>query len=353
MMMGRSYRTFIIGLLLFCLPFSIWAGNPDRQGEAGAAELLLNPFARSAGFHTQNTSLISGLEAMRLNVAGLVRMAKTQIVISNARYLEGSGINLNAVGVAQRMGENGVLGLSLMAVDFGDIQVTTTDQPEGTGATFSPNFFHLGLAYAHIFENKVSVGLTVRLISESTADLSASGIALDAGVQYVTGPEDNFRFGISLRNVGTPMEFGGEGLSFRTTNPDGTINYDLSFDHRGARFELPSVLNIGASYDFLIGAKHRLTVLGNFTSNSFSRDALGGGIEYSFSDMFMLRGAYKQDLGASVANIDENVYTGLSFGASFQVPISRKSETKLGVDYAYRVTNPWSGTHNLSIRFDL
>ncbi|MBX2817682.1 MAG: PorV/PorQ family protein [Saprospiraceae bacterium] len=339
-------------MLCFC-SFDGFAGNPDRQGEAGAAELLLNPWARSAGFHTQNTSLISGLEAMRLNVAGLVRMAKTQIVISNARYLEGTGINLNAVGVAQRMGKDGVLGLSLMAVDFGDIPVTTTDQPEGTGGTFSPNFFHLGLAYAHEFENKVSVGMTVRVISESTADLNATGIALDAGVQYVTGPQDNFRFGISLRNVGTPMVFGGEGLSFRTTNPDGSINYDLSFDHRGASFELPSVLNIGASYDFHVNPKHRITVLGNFTSNSFSRDALGGGVEYSFKDQFMLRGAYKIDLGETVEGIDENVYTGLSLGVSFQVPLGKNSTRKFGVDYAYRVTNPWSGTHNLSVRFDL
>ena len=27
------------------------AGNPDRQGEAGAYELLMNPWARSAGLH--------------------------------------------------------------------------------------------------------------------------------------------------------------------------------------------------------------------------------------------------------------------------------------------------------------
>ncbi|NND06174.1 MAG: PorV/PorQ family protein, partial [Saprospiraceae bacterium] len=275
-------RKIQVFFLMVCMGFQpVFGGNPDRQGEAGAYELLLNPWARSAGLHTMSTSMISGVESLRLNPAGLVRVPKTQVLIGHTRYLIGSGINLNAVGLGQRIGENGVFGLSLMAMDFGDIPITTVSQPEGVGANYSPSFFNLGLSYAHIFENKVSVGFTLRAVSESTTDLSAQGFAVDAGVQYVTGPKDNFKFGISLRNVGTPMRFGGEGLSFRGQNPDGVISYDLSYDQRAATFELPSVLNIGASYDFRVNARNRLTVLGNFTSNSFSRDAIGGGLEYA------------------------------------------------------------------------
>lgn len=290
---------------------------------------------------------------MRLNVAGLVHIPKTQVLIGHTRYLVGTGINLNAVGFGQRLGQNGALGLSLMAMDFGDIPITTTDQPEGTGATFSPSFFHLGISYAHIFDNKVSVGFTFRTISESTADLSAQGVALDAGVQYVTGPQDNFKFGISLRNVGTPMRFGGEGLSFRATNPDGTINYDLSYNQRAATFELPSVLNIGASYDIHVNTRNRISILGNFTSNSFSQDALGAGVEYSFNDIFMLRGAYRYDLGSNQNGIINNVYSGLAAGVTLEVPFSEKNDTRFAIDYGYRATSTWNGTHNLTLRFTL
>ena len=43
--------------ILLCILFvaSVSAGNPDRQGEAGAYELLMNPWARSSGL---NLSLI-------------------------------------------------------------------------------------------------------------------------------------------------------------------------------------------------------------------------------------------------------------------------------------------------------
>lgn len=327
-----------------------WAGNPDRQGEAGAYELLLNPWARSAGLHTLNTANVYGVEALRLNPAGLVRINSLEVALSRATYLQGTDIYMNALGVSSKVGDNGAFGLSIMAMDFGDIQVTTTDQPEGTGATYSPNFFHIGLSYAHIFENKVSVAVTLRGISQALATVSAFGFAIDAGIQYVTGPQDNFKFGISLRNIGAPMRFSGEGLSTQRPSPNGA--YELTVDQRSAAFELPSILNIGMSYDFLFGDTHRLTAIGNFTSNSFSRDNLGAGLEYSLKEQFQLRVGYRHEIGVETV-AEEPIYTGLSAGATIEFPLSKENkDTRVGLDYAYRNTKVWNGTHNFGLRFN-
>ncbi len=351
MRIGKLIMLVAVGLCLGAQ--SLIAGNPDRQGEAGAVELLFNPWARSAGLHTMNTSFISGAEAMRLNVAGLARANKTEVLIAHTILFEGSTMAINALSFAQRVGESGVLGISLVAVDFGDIQVTTENTPEGTGATFSPNFFHLGIGYAKTFGNKVSVGLLVRAVSESTSDLNAFGVALDAGVQYVTGEDDNFKFGISLRNVGSPMKFSGDGLSFRTGNPGGDTDFDLTVDQRAARYELPSALNIGMSYDFLIGETVRLTPLMNFTSNAFSKDQIGGGLEFSFKEMFMARFGYKYDMGETIDDVGDNIYSGLSAGMTFEVPFKKDGESKFAIDYAYRATSPFGGTHNFSVSFKI
>ncbi len=340
---------FFLGLIL--LPASdLKAGNPDRQGEAGAYELLMNPWARSAGLHTMNTSFISGVEAMRLNIAGLVRLDnQLEVYGSHAIYLDGTDISMNALGFGSKIGKNGALGVSIMALDFGDIRVTTTDQPGGTGATFSPSFFNIGLGYSHQFENKVSVGILVRGISESISDLNAFGFCIDAGIQYVTGAQDNFKFGIALRNVGGRMKFNGEGLAVQRPTEQG---YELTFDQRSNDFELPSMLNIGASYDFLLGEKNRITALANFTSNSFSEDQVGGGLEYAFNEMFMVRAAYKYDFGLG-DEIREPIYTGLSAGATIDVPISRRNpDLRFGIDYAYRTTKIWNGTHNIGVRLN-
>lgn len=351
--MKNHIYIILLPVLLMLAPVLLHAGNPDRQGEAGAYELLMNPWARSAGLHTLPTSMVRGVEAMRLNIAGLSRINKLEAVIGHSVYLEGTDIRMNSIGLSSRVGKSGAIGISLMALDFGDIPVTTTNQPEGTGATFSPSFFNLGIGYSYTFENKISVGALVRLVSETTADLSAFGFAIDAGVQYVTGEEDNFKFGISLRNIGSPMRFSGEGLSVQGPSPNGG-GYELTFDQRSARYELPSVLNIGLSYDFLPGTKNRITVLGNFTANSFSRDQIGAGIEYALNEMFMLRGAYKYDVGANADALDAPIYSGISAGASLDVPVSKSNKNmRLGIDYAFRASKVWGGTHNFGIRLNI
>ncbi|MCO6486120.1 MAG: PorV/PorQ family protein [Saprospiraceae bacterium] len=347
----KNFYAFVLTILSVGI---LSAGNPDRQGEAGAAQLLMVPWARMAGLHALNTSSISGVEAMRLNVAGLSRIHRTEINIAHTRYLDGAGINFNAFGLAQKVGANGALGLSLMSIDFGDINVTTDAFPEGTGATFSPSYFNIGLGYSHLFANKVSVGMLVRGVSEGLSNLNAFGVALDAGVQYVTGERDNFKLGISLRNIGGPLKFDGEGVTLEVPNPNdnGTT---IRVRNRVSQFELPSTLNIGLSYDFYIGQRNRITALGNFTSNSFSRDNLGGGLELSIREMFMVRGAYRYEIGASNATaVDAPLYTGLAAGASLVLPISKEHKNRtFAIDYGYRVTKIYQGSHNIGVRFNL
>jgi hypothetical protein len=84
------------------------------------------------------------------------------------------------------------------------------------------------------------------------------------------------------------MKFRGDGMTFTGIAPNG--NTALNVDGRPAGFELPSLLHIGLSYDFYFAEKtNRLTVVGNFTANSFSRDQTGIGFEYGFREMFMAR----------------------------------------------------------------
>ncbi len=354
--MNRSIYFFFSLALIGLVSVPSWAGNPDRQGEAGAPELLMNPWARSSGLHTMTTSMVGGVEAMRLNVAGLARIPKTEVVFGHTIYLRGTDISINALGVAQRIGKNSAIGISLMSLDFGEIRRTTALQPEGTGATFSPRYFNLGVGFSHIFENKVSVGALVRMVSEGVEDATASAVALDAGVQYVTGERENFKFGISLRNVGGRMQFRGEGLSQEFQIPSFDNEHGIVANQRPTSFELQSVLNIGLSYDFYIAGNNRITALGNFTSNAFSEDQIGGGLEFSFKEMVMLRAGYKLDFGQVAQNNAnaEPLYTGIATGVTLNVPVSKKEDApKIAFDYAYRTTKIYDGTHNLSVRINL
>ncbi len=336
---------------LSLLAATAFAGNPDRQGEAGAGQLLINPWARSAGLHSMNTSSVSGTDAMYLNVAGLARINKTQINLSHTVYMSGSDLFLNSLGFGQRVGKGGAFGISLVSFDLGNFDYTTEDTPEGTGATFSPSYFNMGLSYAHRFDNKVSVGATVKFVNESLSNVSARAVALDAGVQYVSGEQDNFKFGISLRNVGSRMRFSGEGLTKPRPNPNNdAVPYVVSYYERSAAYELPSQLSIGMSYDWVLGTTNRLSVLANFTSNAFSRDQVGGGVEFLMGQNFALRVGYKGELDAD--SVQKTLDNGASAGFSAGIPLGKGSSTRLSLDYAYRTTSLFDGTHNIGVRLD-
>lgn len=355
--MIKSYITTAVFVLsVLGVSVHMYGGNPDRQGEAGAYELLMNPWARSAGLSSMTASNVKGVESMRINVAGLSRINSTEITLGHTDYLSATNTKVNAIGIAQKLGKkkNGALGISLMAIDFGDIRVTTTDQPDGTGATYEPTFFNFGLSYSYIFDNKISVGFTFRVVSESNNEINGMGVAIDAGVQYVTGERDNFKFGIALRNVGTRMKFSGQGISFKL-DPDGNgPNEGIILKQDVASFELPSLLNIGVSNDFYAGQDHRITVLGSFTANSFSRDQVGGGVEYAFKELFMLRAGYRAELGSD-ENVDiNNVYSGFSAGATLSLGLSKDNpNSRLYIDYAYRTTEVFDGTHNFGVSIAL
>jgi hypothetical protein len=336
---------------------SLYGGNPDRQGESGAGELLFNPWARSAGLHSINTSSVMGLEAMRLNVAGLGRINKWEVVLSSSQVFRGSELTQVAGGFATKIGKNGTLGGTLTSLSFGDIPITTVNQPEGTNGTFSPNFTNLALGYSYLYENKISVGLLTRFISENLPDLNALGFSIDAGVQYVSGEKENFRLGISLLNIGSPMKFSGQGLAFQGDNLDPTVGgnkYPLTFYQRAEGFNLPTQLNIGLSYDwYMMSGNSFVRTIGNFTSNAYTRDELGAGLEFNYKNLFMVRGAYRYVVEEANSVFGKDVYTGISAGASINIQAKKGKDSGFGVDYAYRATNPFGGSHNVSLRMAL
>jgi len=193
------------------------------------------------------------------------------------------------------------------------------------------------------------------MISEGIANVNAVGFALDAGVQYITGTRkdpDKVKFGLSLRNVGLPMRYRGDGLTFRGEEPN-EGNYLMTLLQLSEKFELPSLLNIGASYDIqLDSAVHRLTIAGNFTSHSFYNDQIGLGVEYAFHEKFMARVGYQYEKDIFDALLSRTISKGLSTGITVELPL-QKNGPKFAIDYSFRATRNFKGTHTFGLRMDL
>jgi hypothetical protein len=231
----------------------LFAGNKDRSGQAGATELLINPWARSSGLSNTGTASVSGLEATFINVAGLAHTLGTHAVINYTNYLNGSGVNIYALGVAQQLGQGSALGLSVTTVNYGEENITTYAEPDNTLGTFTANNMIIGLSYAKAFSNSIFAGATVKIINESIHDAAATGVAIDAGIQYITGEQENIKLGMTLKNVGTNMKYSGDGMTMRgdLKGQGSESTTPFSMNHRTEGFELPTTLQIGVGYDFL------------------------------------------------------------------------------------------------------
>lgn len=339
---------FIIGMLIAPLSDS-FAGNKDRSGQAGAGELLINPWARSSGWGNVNTANVRGLEGMFINVAGLAFTNKSEFGFAYTNYLKGTGINLYTFGYAQKLGESSVLGISVFSMSFGTIEVTTADNPDGGIGEFSPSYLTINLAYGKAFSTSIYGGINVKIISEAISDVSAQGIAIDAGIQYVTGAQDQIMFGIALKNVGPRMKYSGDGLLQKSV--PALSGYTMSMYMPASSFEMPAALDIGAAYDFYIGEKNRLTLAGNFRSNSFGKDQFMGGIEFSLHEILMLRAGYTYEDGITQKKDRTTVYTGPSAGVTVKVPLNKEKNNTFAVDYSFRATDPFTGIHTIGIIF--
>jgi hypothetical protein len=338
--------------------FTANSGNPERSGQAGASQLLIDPYARNSGMVGSNSAKVRGLEAQFLNVAGTAYTRKTEFIFNRSNWLQGTDIFINSFGLTQGVGETGTIGFGVVAINAGKIDITTEDQPEGGLGTYTPTFYNISLSYAKMFSDNIYGGINMKIINEQIPNVSAKGIAIDAGIQYHTGKHDQIHFGIALRNWGPKMTYKGDGLSRQMSVQYGN-NYQLTVNNRSGAFELPALVNIGGSYDFYlqkdssgVSKKHRLTLNGTYTSNSFTNDNFLMGVEYGWKDMLMLRGGLYTEKGIFTTTDRRTVFTGPAAGLTFEVPFNEKKST-IGIDYSYRFTNPFGGTHTFGLRMNL
>ena len=358
--MKKFSNSTLLAVCALGITFNSFGGNKDRIGQSGAPELTINPWARSTGVFGMNTANVGGIEAMKCNIAGLAADSTTEVGLSHGVYLSGTGININNLSVAQPMGNGNVIGINVMSMSFGDIPATDYFNPDGYG-TYHPQFLNVELGFARQFSTHINAGAGATYVSEQINNINALGLAFEAGIQYITGKKDNFHLGITLRNLGTNMRFTGQGFAINTDQPQSAPNYTITTLGPSDKFGMPTYLNIGGAYDFYLDEHHmrnadstpmhRLTIMANFTSNSFINDFLGVGAEYCYKNMFSLRAAYRYEKGIGSAESTNTMFVGLAAGASVQYQIG-DSGPVLAIDYSYRPTQrPANGVHMISLRF--
>lgn len=326
--------TVLMALLLVVgLSFQAFAGNPDKRGTAGAMELLIPMGAKGTALAGSNIASISGVDAMYWNPAGMATM-KSNIETSFSYMKWIADVNVSYGALAFKTGL-GTIGFGFQSLGFGDIAVTTEEYPNGNGAFYSPQYMTVIASYSRAMTDRTFIGINAKFISEKIVETSASTVALDMGVQYIS--EFGIKVGVALKNFGSPIHFDGSDLDRQVVLPDTPPNTPARYLRLIAdEAELPSLFEIGLGYDFSPMEKTTLSFNGAFRHANFSTDQILVGIEANYNDILFLRGGYEYGLTVDEDPLGETDYMfGPAFGFGLVQPLS--GTMSIAFDFAYRM----------------
>jgi len=335
--MKNIFRLLIIVLALL-LTLDVYAGGGNRTGTGGAAQLLIPVGPRGIAMGEANLAVAQGIESIFWNPAGVANMQNsTSVMFSHMSYLADIGVEYGAV--ATNIEGFGVVALSLKSLGIGDILVTTTTDPDGLGgAVFSPQMLTAGLTYSRQLTERISVGLTANLITETLGDASSTGFGFNVGVIYNTLADiKGLSIGIAMKNVGPQMQYDGSGMLVLSSVQDQNRSPQYT-KIEAAKFDLPSSFEMGVGYKAEFDEQNAIQLAGVFLNNNFSEDEYKFGAEYGFNNQFFARLGYQ-----FAPDIDSEQYLyGLTAGAGVNVNLDG---ILLRVDYAYRTAQYFDGNH--------
>ena len=331
--MKRFLMQWVLPAAVLAQAATAGAGGLDRIGTSGAQELRIPVGAASIATGGSTVAVGDGLRNMYWNPASLAGTDQSEGMISYSSYLGDSKVNYGAIST--HMGSQGQIAFSAKVLNIGDIIVTTEDAPDGTGEVLNPNFGVFGITYGRRMTDRVHLGVSGAYISEKVADVSATGFAIDLGVQYDTGWR-GLRFGFAMKNIGPDMRFSGSNLEQRVVLPsDDPASRGHVLQLQAAAFEMPSYLQIGVSYDLPMGGSERhATVMGAFQGNNFTTDEYHVGAEVPIGNFLALRGGFVGQVPIKEADRQPNYLYSYSYGAGFNFKLGDRP-----------LTLDWAGQH--------
>jgi len=346
----KTLKSILIILTVILLGVdSAFAGGGSRNGTGGATELIIPVGAHGIALAGSGVATETGLDALFWNPAGVAGMTNSVTAgFSHMNYIADIGVENGTVGI--NFEGFGIIALDVKSLSIGNIPITTNEQPDGTGQTFAPEFLVAGATYAKQLTDRISIGLTFNYISENIAQVSATGFAVNAGVQYKDiGDISGFNFGLVIKNIGPQMTYTGPGLLVKATPTgsnsapsDAFLRSPSFYSINAAAFDLPSSVDIGLGYNLGIDDMNAVQFSGTFENNNFSGDLYNLGAEYSYNKMFFARVGYT----ASPNNQDPNYIYGFTAGAGISYDLGG---VDLKVDYAYRYVKYFDANHVFEI----
>jgi len=312
--------------------------SPSRRGTTAANFLELGFDPKGLAMGEACVSTVDDLSAVYWNPAGLAFMSGNEVFFAYQPWLVNTQTYLAAAGLA--LPSYGTFAVSILGMNYGEMEVTTLELQDGTGEKFSPADIAVNLSYGRSLTSWFGFGATAKFIHSSIYHSNANAFAADLGViiktSFLSPTGDNregMKIGMSLLNYGTRMRYSGLDLMRSVDiSPDEAGNYkDVKVEYKTDSWELPLIFRIGFSINPLVKTRHRLTLAADALHANNNNESVNLGAIYTLNmpgiAKLFLRGGYRGTF------LEKSEY-GPTFGIGILLQYLNKQVIQF--DYAYR-----------------
>lgn len=305
--LGRFF--FLFAALLATAPLCLTVRPAQAEVAVGtnAGNFLgFEVGASSAGIAGANTSVASGASSQFWNPSLTAFMSQPQASMMHATWL--GNLQYEWIGYARPLGpRNGVGSVSVAYFHMPSISgVDEFDNPTGDFRVYD---MALTLGYARPVLKGLMLGANTKVIRQTLATETGTGVALDLGLSAVI---QGATFGATVQNLGPNLSFG------------------------GASYPLPQLMRFGLSRPFYAD---RLLLAADYTFPKTYYNDMRIGAEFRPNPVLAVRAGYRREFGTA-----GDPANGISFGLGAHVgPVN--------LDYAMTPDNAFADIHRLSFGY--
>lgn len=264
--------------------------------------------------------------------------SKVDLSVNHTRGI--ADINYNALAASVRLGDFGVLGFSLLAMDYGTFYQTmraANSQGYIETGTFSPTAIAIGTAFSQKVSNRFSYGIHLKYVRQNLGEAWVSTMGDSLGDPNLNPTKRKYEQSTFAIDVGAFYDFHYNGIKF------GAVLYNISRELRyeNQDFPLPFAVSFGVTVQplrFLLDNETAKSFVLSFESRhprDYGEKAKFG-LEYHFLDMFTARVGY-------MSGYDERNWTA-GVGVKGEV-----SGIPLRIDYAFEPFGLFGNVHFISL----
>ncbi|MBI5647951.1 MAG: type IX secretion system protein PorQ [Ignavibacteriae bacterium] len=314
--MTRTLSTACILLLVFAL-----SGPSSSAGGGGGTavyDFLRVPMnARAASLGNTFLTMRNDPAILFTNPGGLSTIEKPAGSIGFVKYL--LDINAGYATYTQSYEDLGHFAAGIVYMNYGSFE--ETDKLGTVLGEFSASDIALSLGYGRAFDN-VHVGAAVKIIYSSYAEFSSSGLALDAGVDYVI-PGQELVIGFSVLNLGAQLS------SYGTTSEALPLDVKVGIGKKLEHLPLTIMLNF-----------HKLNEQRDGVFDHLSDFSIGG--EFVLSKALRARVGYNNEMRRELKVGETAKLAGFSAGVGITV-------SQYFFDYGYTSFGQIGSLHRVSL----